>query len=177
MMLVNSLLASQHCINNIWCDLIRVKNWQNYCWMAIWHAGSCTNACLLFLEQQSAWELIELIHVYNNAMKIVWNRMSWKVFTRWKMMHVLPGGCICRIKKSVWWSGHCRNPCVRLSALMDLYIHPLYVLVSKILSSILPHPSILYIIFYPLYLLWDPLVIYLNISICDIVLKDLLRRI
>jgi hypothetical protein len=43
---------------------------------------------------------------------------------------------------------------------MDLYIHPLYVLVSKILSSILnsPAPSILYIILYPLYPLWDPLV-------------------
>jgi hypothetical protein len=43
---------------------------------------------------------------------------------------------------------------------MDLYIHPLYVLVSKILSSILnsPHPSILYIIIYPLYPLWDSLV-------------------
>jgi hypothetical protein len=42
---------------------------------------------------------------------------------------------------------------VRLSALMDLYIHSLYVLVSKIspLYSILPHPFILYIIIYPLY--------------------------
>jgi hypothetical protein len=43
---------------------------------------------------------------------------------------------------------------------MDLYIHPLYGLVSKILSlySILPHPSILYIIIYPLYPVWDSLV-------------------
>jgi hypothetical protein len=41
----------------------------------------------------------------------------------------------------------------RLSALMDLYIHHLYILVIKILSSIsiLPHPSILYIILYPLW--------------------------
>jgi hypothetical protein len=30
---------------------------------------------------------------------------------------------------------------IRLSALMDLYIHPLYVLVSKILSSILNSPA------------------------------------
>jgi hypothetical protein len=43
---------------------------------------------------------------------------------------------------------------------MDLYIHPLYGLVSKFSSlySILPHPSILYIILYPLYPLWDSLV-------------------
>jgi hypothetical protein len=42
---------------------------------------------------------------------------------------------------------------LRLSALIDLYIHPLYILVIKILSSIsiLPHPSILY----PL---WGPLI-------------------
>jgi hypothetical protein len=38
-------------------------------------------------------------------------------------------------------------------------------------------PSILYVILYPLYPLWDPLVTYLNISMCDLVLKDLLRRI
>jgi hypothetical protein len=58
------------------------------------------------------------------------------------------------------------HDCIRLPALMNLYIHPLYVLVSKILSSILnsparPHPSILYIILYPLYPLyplWNPLV-------------------
>jgi hypothetical protein len=49
---------------------------------------------------------------------------------------------------------------LRLPALMDLYIHPLYVLVSKILYSILNSlvPSILYIILYPLYSLWDRLV-------------------
>jgi hypothetical protein len=35
----------------------------------------------------------------------------------------------------------------RLSALMDLYIHPLYVLVSKILSSILNSPALIH----PLY--------------------------
>jgi hypothetical protein len=42
---------------------------------------------------------------------------------------------------------------------MDLYIYPLYI-VSKILFSILNSlaPYILYIIPYPLYLLWDPLV-------------------
>jgi hypothetical protein len=36
---------------------------------------------------------------------------------------------------------------VRLSALIDLYIHPLYVLVSKILSSILNSP----VLIHPLY--------------------------
>jgi hypothetical protein len=48
----------------------------------------------------------------------------------------------------------------RLSALMDLYIHPLYVQSARFspLYSIHPHPSILYIILYPLYPLWDPLV-------------------
>jgi hypothetical protein len=46
---------------------------------------------------------------------------------------------------------------LRLPALMDLYIHPLYVLVSKILSSILNSPA-LYIILYPLYALWEPLI-------------------
>jgi hypothetical protein len=53
-----------------------------------------------------------------------------------------------------------RVPVLRLPALMDLYIHPLYVLVSKILFSILNSsaPSILYIILYPLYPLWDSLV-------------------
>jgi hypothetical protein len=60
---------------------------------------------------------------------------------------------------------------ISLPVLMDLYIYPLYVLVSKIFSSILNslapihhlyHPlstlSIIYIILYPLYPLWDPLV-------------------
>jgi hypothetical protein len=46
---------------------------------------------------------------------------------------------------------------VRLPALMDLYIHPLYVIVSKILFSILNSPAPIHP-FYPLYSLWDPLV-------------------
>jgi hypothetical protein len=43
---------------------------------------------------------------------------------------------------------------------MDLYIHPLYVLLNEILSYILnfPAPIILYIILYPLHPLWDPLI-------------------
>jgi hypothetical protein len=67
---------------------------------------------------------------------------------------------------------------VRIPALMDLYIPPLYVLVSKILSSILnSSTSILYIIIYPLYLCGIYLSLYLNISMCNLVLKNLLRRI
>jgi hypothetical protein len=38
----------------------------------------------------------------------------------------------------------------RLSALMDLYIHPLYVLFSKILSSILNSPAPIYHLYHPL---------------------------
>jgi hypothetical protein len=45
---------------------------------------------------------------------------------------------------------------LRLSALMDLYIHPLYVLVSKILSYILNSPAPIHDII--LYSLWDPLI-------------------
>jgi hypothetical protein len=44
------------------------------------------------------------------------------------------------------------------------------------LYSILPHLSIIYIILYPLYSLWDRLVT-LSKYMCDLVLKDLLRRI
>jgi hypothetical protein len=43
--------------------------------------------------------------------------------------------------------------------------------------SILPHLSILYIIIYPLYYCGTHLSLYPNISMCDIVLKDLLKRI
>jgi hypothetical protein len=39
---------------------------------------------------------------------------------------------------------------VRLSALMNLYIHPLYVLVSKILSSILNSPALIHPLYHPL---------------------------
>jgi hypothetical protein len=39
---------------------------------------------------------------------------------------------------------------LRLSALMDLYIHPLYVLVSKILSSILNSPAPIHPLYHPL---------------------------
>jgi hypothetical protein len=39
---------------------------------------------------------------------------------------------------------------VRLFALIDLYIHPLYVLVSKILSSILNSPALIYSLYHPL---------------------------
>jgi hypothetical protein len=64
---------------------------------------------------------------------------------------------------------------IRLPALMDLYIHPPYVIVSKILSSILNSPALihLYIILYPLYPLWDLLVTLSKYN----GLKDLLRRI
>jgi hypothetical protein len=43
---------------------------------------------------------------------------------------------------------------------MDLYIHPLYVLVSKILSSILNSPALIHLLYHPLstLLLWDRLV-------------------
>jgi hypothetical protein len=36
---------------------------------------------------------------------------------------------------------HMQADSLRLSALMDLYIHPLYVLVSEVLSSILNSPA------------------------------------
>jgi hypothetical protein len=39
---------------------------------------------------------------------------------------------------------------IRLPALMDLYIHPLYVLVSKILSSILNSPALIHHLYHPL---------------------------
>jgi hypothetical protein len=39
---------------------------------------------------------------------------------------------------------------LRLSVLMDLYIHPLYVLVSKILSSILNSPAPIHPLYHPL---------------------------
>jgi hypothetical protein len=42
---------------------------------------------------------------------------------------------------------------VRLPALMDLYIHPLYVLVSKILSSILNSPALIHPLYHPLSIL------------------------
>jgi hypothetical protein len=37
-----------------------------------------------------------------------------------------------------------------LSALMDLYIHPLYVLISKILSSILNSSALIHLLYHPL---------------------------
>jgi hypothetical protein len=39
---------------------------------------------------------------------------------------------------------------LRLLALMDLYIHPLYVLVSKILFSILNSPALIHPLYHPL---------------------------
>jgi hypothetical protein len=39
---------------------------------------------------------------------------------------------------------------IRLPALMDLYIYPLYVLVSKILSSILNSPALIHPLYHPL---------------------------
>jgi hypothetical protein len=42
------------------------------------------------------------------------------------------------------------NGVFRLSALMDLYIHPLYVLVSKILSSILNSSAPIHPLYHPL---------------------------
>jgi hypothetical protein len=39
---------------------------------------------------------------------------------------------------------------LRLSALMDLYIHPLYCLVIKILSSILIYPVSIHHLYHPL---------------------------
>jgi hypothetical protein len=76
--------------------------------------------------------------------------------------------------------GSLRLPTLRLPALMDLYIHPLYVLVSKILSSILNSPAPIHPLYHSLSTLstMGPTVsLYLNIFMCDIVLKDLLRRI
>jgi hypothetical protein len=43
-----------------------------------------------------------------------------------------------------------RESGLRLPALMDLYIHPLYVLVSKILSSILNSPAPIHLLYHPL---------------------------
>jgi hypothetical protein len=42
---------------------------------------------------------------------------------------------------------------IRLSTLMDLYIHPLYVLVSKILFSILNSPAPIHPLYHPLFTL------------------------
>jgi hypothetical protein len=42
------------------------------------------------------------------------------------------------------------NRYLRLSALIDLYIHPLYVLISKILSSILNSPAPIHPLYHPL---------------------------
>jgi hypothetical protein len=39
---------------------------------------------------------------------------------------------------------------LRLSVLMDLYIHPLYILVSKILSSILNSSALIHSLYHPL---------------------------
>jgi hypothetical protein len=55
------------------------------------------------------------------------------------------------------WRLYAWSPVVRLPALMELYIHPLYVLVSKIFSSILNSPAPIHPL-YILYPLWDPLV-------------------
>jgi hypothetical protein len=44
----------------------------------------------------------------------------------------------------------CLSCCLRLPALMDLYINPLYVLVSKILSSILKSPALIHPLYHPL---------------------------
>jgi hypothetical protein len=44
----------------------------------------------------------------------------------------------------------CSCAVLRLSALMDLYIHPLYVLLSKILSSILNSSAPIYPLYHPL---------------------------
>jgi hypothetical protein len=41
-----------------------------------------------------------------------------------------------------------------LSALMDLYIHPLYILVTKILFSILNSPASIYPLYHPLSTVW-----------------------
>jgi hypothetical protein len=60
----------------------------------------------------------------------------------------------------------------------DLYIHPLYVLVSQILSSILNSPAPIHHLYHHLSILstvGPTLSLYLNISMCDLVLKDLLR--
>jgi hypothetical protein len=44
----------------------------------------------------------------------------------------------------------CVGEALRLSALMHLYIHPLYVLVSKIISSILNSPALIHPLYHPL---------------------------
>jgi hypothetical protein len=65
-------------------------------------------------------------------------------------MSILRNAC----KKSVRVQGivvdYCNQKCIRLPALMDLYIHPLYVLVSKILSSILNSPAPIHPLYHPL---------------------------
>jgi hypothetical protein len=60
---------------------------------------------------------------------------------------------------------------IRLSSLMELYIHSLYVLVSKIL-----YPSSIPLSIHSIYC-GTHLSLYINISMCDLVLNDLLRRI
>jgi hypothetical protein len=57
---------------------------------------------------------------------------------------------------------------LRLSALMHLYIHPLkeYFILVTTKYTVFPHPSILYIILYPL---WGPLVTlskYIHMTSC-----------
>jgi hypothetical protein len=66
---------------------------------------------------------------------------------------------------------------LRLPALIDLYIHSLYVLVSKILSSIFNSPAHIHPLYHHLSTLSTMGPTCLNISMCDLVFKDLLRRI
>jgi hypothetical protein len=66
---------------------------------------------------------------------------------------------------------------LRLSVLMDLYINSLYVLVSQILSSVLNSSALIHPLYHPLSTISTVGPTCLNIFMCDLVLKDLLRRI
>jgi hypothetical protein len=84
--------------------------------------------------------------------------------------HLLPLFCCFVLEYIPFKKTYIGKPCflyIRLPAFMDLYIHPLYVLVSKILSSILNSPAPIHPLYHPLF----------TLSMCDLVLKDLLRRI
>jgi hypothetical protein len=59
------------------------------------------------------------------------------------------GGGDSNFKGKGFW-GFVLLPALRLSALMDLYIHPLYVIVSKILFSILNSSTLIHPLYHPL---------------------------
>jgi hypothetical protein len=62
--------------------------------------------------------------------------------TPWQVVH--------RFNMSKFQNRRQQRNQLRLSTLIDLYIHPLYVLVSKILSSILNSPVLIHHLYHPI---------------------------